>query len=99
MVKVLSQYYQDNTKIIFRLGGGGGGDKEVIDLVEEGKEEEVDSEDGDNDDEVTETGLAQSEPGKQPVFHHEIYPRLVRLMNSQGAYSKKFRTLSSQKKR
>lgn len=56
----------------------------MIDLVEEGEEEGGDSEDGDQ---VTETGVAQSEQGKQPVFHHEIYERLVNLMNRQGAYS------------
>lgn len=53
----------------------------MIDLLEG---EDDDSEDGDQ---VTRTGQAQSERGKQPVFHHEIYDRLVRLMSRQGAYS------------
>ena len=53
----------------------------------EGEEKES-SEDEDNDDgdQVTETAEAQSEEAKQPVFHHEIYDRLVRLMSRQGAY-------------
>ena len=55
--------------------------------MEEEGEEDGDSEDEDED-QVTETGSAQSERGKQPVFHHEIYNRLVHLMSSQGAYSK-----------
>lgn len=58
--------------------------EEMVDLVEEGGEEEGESESGDQ---VTETGVAQSEQGKQPVFHHEIYERLVNLMSRQGAYS------------
>lgn len=47
-------------------------------------------EDGNEDqdgDQVTETEEEQSEEGKQPVFHHEIYDRLVNLMSMQGAYS------------
>ena len=76
----------------FRLGEeeDDGDDEEMIDLVEKAEEEEGDSKDGDSNggDQVTETGLAQSEPGKQPVFHHEIYHRLVNLMSRQGAYSK-----------
>ena len=56
---------------------------EIIDLVKE------EGEDGDiqDADQVTETEVAQSELGKQPVFHHEIYERLVNLMKSQGEYS------------
>lgn len=54
------------------------------DRVEAG--EDADSEDRDGD-QVTETEEAQSEEGKQPVFHHEIYDRLVNLMSRQGAYS------------
>lgn len=75
-------------------------DVEMVDLVEEEvdaeEEEEVEeqeaSEDGgsEDEDEVTETNEAQSEEGKEPVFHHEIYDRLVKLMSSQGAYSKPF---------
>ena len=56
----------------------------MVDAVEGGEEDDDDSEEGDH---VTETGLAQSEEGKQPVFHHEIYDRLVNLMSRQGAYS------------
>ena len=58
---------------------------------EEVEEEEV-SEDGasEDEDEVTETNDARSEEGKEPVFHHEIYDRLVTLTSSQGAYSKFF---------
>lgn len=60
-------------------------DEEMIDAVgEEGEEEDGDSEE---DDQVRETDEAQSEQGKQPVFHHEIYHRLVNLMSRQGAYS------------
>lgn len=53
----------------------------MIDLREG---ENGESKDGDQ---VTRTGVAQSERGKQPVFHYEIYDRLVRLMSRQGAYS------------
>ncbi len=62
-------------------------DQEVIDLIEE--DEEVNSEDSDSEDEdqVTETEQAKSKRGKAPVFHHEIYDRLVKLMSKQGAYS------------
>lgn len=58
-------------------------------MVEEEEEEKGDSEDEDSEkgDRVTETWKAESELGKQPVFHHEIYHRLVNLMSSQGAYS------------
>ena len=70
--------------LLFRTGGNGDGDdEEMTGLVDEG-EEDGDSEDGDQ---VTETEVAQSEPGRQPVFHHEIYNRLVNLMSRQGAYS------------
>ncbi|KAL9136168.1 MAG: hypothetical protein Q9175_002625 [Cornicularia normoerica] len=65
---------------------GEGGDRdheEMIDLVEE-VEEDGDSEDRDQ---VTETEVAESEQGKQPVFHHEIYDRLVNLMSRQGTYT------------
>ena len=65
--------------------GGDSGDEEMDDWVEEGEEDgEIEDEDGDH---VTETEEAQSEEGKQPVFHHEIYDRLVNLMGRQGAYS------------
>ena len=40
-----------------------------------------------NEDQVVETEEAQSEEGQQPVFHHEIYDRLVNLMSRQGTYS------------
>lgn len=62
------------------------GDGEMVDAVEEEGEgdEDDNSEEGDL---VTESGLAQSEEGKQPVFHHDIYDRLVNLMSRQGAYS------------
>lgn len=62
---------------------GDGDDVEMIDLVEEGGKD-GDSEDADQ---VTETRVARSERGKQPVYHHEIYERLVNLMSSQGEYS------------
>ena len=53
----------------------------------EGEEEESNQdEESDNGDQVTETAQAQSEAGKQPIFHHEIYERLVRLMRRQGFY-------------
>ena len=53
------------------------------------EEEEVEEEEASEDeDEVTATNNARSEEGKEPVFHHEIYDRLVNLMSSQGAYSK-----------
>lgn len=61
---------------------------EIIDLVKEG--EDGDSQDADR---VTETEVAQSEPGKRPIFHHEIYERLVNLMKSQGDYSISLPTL------
>ena len=71
-----------------------GDDVEMIDLVEEEEEDEEEeaSEDGASEDEdkVTETNEAESEEGKEPVFHHEIYDRLVNLMSSQGAYSQFF---------
>ena len=75
-----------------------GDDVEMIDFVEgeEEEEEEVEeeevSEDGasEDEDEVTETNDARSEEGKEPVFHHEIYDRLVNLASSRGAYSKFF---------
>ena len=58
---------------------------------EEVEEEEVEEEEASEDeDEVTETNDPRSEEGKEPVFHHEIYDRLVNLMSSQGAYSKSF---------
>ena len=56
----------------------------MVEGDEEGSSEE---EDGEDRDQVTETGEAQSERGKAPVFHHEIYHRLVKLMSAQGAYS------------
>ena len=58
-------------------------------MEEEGEGEDENEEDDDSEegDQVTETGLAQSEDGKQPVFHHEIYDRLVNLMSRQGTYS------------
>ena len=81
-----------------------GDDVEMIDLVEEEQEpeeeedaqeeEEVEGEDvsedgaSEDEDEVTETNDARSEEGKEPVFHHEIYDRLVNLTSTQGAYSK-----------
>ena len=51
----------------------------------EGEEQGSKDEDNEDGDQVTETAEAQSEEGKQPVFHHEIYDRLVRLMSRQGA--------------
>ena len=61
--------------------------QEIVDLAEE-EEEQGDNEDENSErDRVTETWKAESEFGKQPVFHHEIYRRLVNLMSSQGAYS------------
>ena len=84
-------------------------DVEMLDLVEEEEEaeeeedaqeeEEVDEEEfsedkaSEDEDEVTETNDARSEEGKEPVFHHEIYDRLVHLASSQGAYSKLFSVL------
>lgn len=65
--------------------GGDSGDEEMDDCVEDGEDDgEIEDQDGDQ---VTETEEAQSEEGKQPVFHHEIYDRLVNLMGRQGAYS------------
>ena len=58
--------------------------------------EDTDIEDGDGD-QVTETEEAQSDEGKQPVFHHEIYDRLVNLMSRQGAYSISLQILLLQK--
>ena len=62
--------------------GRDGDDVEMIDLVD--GEDDGDSEDADQ---VTETRVARSERGKQSVYHHEIYERLVNLMSSQGDYS------------
>ena len=59
-------------------GEGERDDSEIMDLVE-GDDE------GDKD-EVVETMEALSEPGKTPVCHHEIYDRLLDLMNKQGTY-------------
>ena len=59
-------------------------DEEMVDPM--GKEGEKDGGDSEEGDQVTETDLARSEEGKQPIFHHEIYDRLVNLMSRQGAY-------------
>ncbi|CAD6589505.1 MAG: hypothetical protein ASARMPRED_004113 [Alectoria sarmentosa] len=78
------------------LTNGGGedsdedGDEEMNDAMEEegeGEDENEEDDDSEEGDQVTETGLAQSEDGKQPVFHHEIYDRLVNLMSRQGTYT------------
>lgn len=76
----LAEHRRNNTRLK---------NQEIVDLVEEEEEEKGDSEDEDSEegDRVTETWKAESELGKQPVFHHEIYHRLVNLMSSQGAYS------------
>lgn len=75
-----------------RTGGREDGNNEIemIDLTGEGE----DNGDRENEDQVTETDVAQSEPGKEPVFHHNIYDRLVSLMSRQGAYSKFLPTIS-----
>lgn len=72
-------------------------DREVIDLVREDEEEDSEDEDSEDEDEVTETEVAKSEQGKQPVFHHEIYNRLVNLASRQGTYSTFLPTLLLQK--
>lgn len=76
----LAEHRRNNTRLK---------NQETVDLVEEEEEEKGNSEDEDSKegDRVTETWKAESELGKQPVFHHEIYHRLVNLMSSQGAYS------------
>ena len=85
-----------NTKeaiLTLSLQTGEGGDHDEIETNNTVEREEDDSEDEDSEDEdqVTETGEAQSELGKQPVFHHEIYDRLLNLMSSQGNYSMSLR--------
>ena len=60
---------------------GGGEERdgsEIMDSVEGNDEENID--------EVVETTKALSEPGKTPVYHHEIYNRLLTLTNKQGTY-------------
>ena len=46
-----------------------------------------------DEDQVTETKVKDSDPGKQPVFHYEIFDRLVNLMRKQGTYSICLRSL------
>ena len=55
-------------------------------MMEGEEEDSSEDEESDDGDQVTETAVARSEEGKQPIFHHEIYERLVRLMKRQGAY-------------
>lgn len=85
MVNLLSLSTSVTALTIFSRTGeqGESDDQEIIDLVEEGEEEKG----NECADQVTETETAQSELGKKPVFHHEIYDRLVNLMSRRGSYS------------
>lgn len=67
MVILFSLTTKETKLILFSLIGGGEGDGDG-DEVEDGGEEDS----SEDEDQVTETGLAQSLEGKEPVYHHEI---------------------------